>query len=121
MRKLLSIGALLLAVSGTMPAAAQDRGFEDEVLRRLDRMERRIDALERELDRERGYDRPRGGYSQRPAAREETVAAVSLLCGADCGMAAANYCRRAGFQRGVAVTIEKRMNLDHVTRARCFD
>ncbi len=119
MKTLLSMGVMALAVFATMPAGAQDRGFEDEVLRRLDRMERRIQMLENELDR--GRDRGRPIQSYRPAAREETVAAVSLLCGADCGMAAVNYCRRAGFQRGVAVTIEKRMNLDHVTRARCFD
>lgn len=118
MRGAAIVGAMVLAVVGTVPAAAQSR-FENEVLRRLDRLERRISDLERDMDRGAG-----GGYATRPApppARQEVVAAVSQLCGADCGMAARVYCKNAGFANGVAVTIEKRNGFDHVTRARCFN
>lgn len=122
MRTMIAGLAILVSIGGAMPVAASQAGFEDEVLRRLDRLERRIDMLERDLDRER--DRSRESYSRpapRPAPREEVVAAVNLLCGANCGIPVAGYCRSAGFARGVAVTIEKRNGFDHVTRARCFN
>ena len=122
MMRILAIGgAMMLAMSGTASASAQDQ-FESEVLRRLERLERRIDELER--GGRRGYD---GDYSRSrsesrsEAPRNEVVAAVSLLCGADCGMAAQSYCRNTGFRNGVAITIEKRGAFDHVTRARCFN
>lgn len=108
--------ALILAVAGTMPVAAQS-DFEREVLRRIERLERRVDDLERD------QRRSDGGYARRApdGQRNEVVAAVNLLCGASCGMAAQNYCRQTGFRNGVAVTIEKRGAFDHVTRARCFN
>lgn len=116
-------GAIILTLVGTMPASAQT-DFEREVLRRLERVERRLDDLERDQRRDRG-DRRRddSDYSRGPAEnqRNEVVAAVSLLCGANCGMAAQNYCRQTGFRNGVAITIEKRGAFDHVTRARCFN
>ena len=108
-------GAMILTMIGTMPASAQ-ADFEREVLRRLERLERRMDQLEREERRDDDYARPGSGQT-----RNEVVAAVSLLCGANCGMAAQSYCRSTGFRNGVAITIEKRGAFDHVTRARCFN
>ena len=110
-------GAIILAMTGTMPARAQN-DFESEVLRRLERLERRMDDLERGNRRGSG-----GDYSRREqeGPRNEVVAAVSLLCGANCGMAAQTYCRSTGFRNGVAVTIEKRGAFDYVSRARCFN
>jgi hypothetical protein len=119
MRSFALVGALMAAALTGAPGMAQQSGFEDEVLRRLDRLERRIDALERDLDRER--ERADSGYSRREPERSEVVAAVTLMCGADCGMQAARYCRNAGFARGVALEIEKRNGFDNVTRARCFN
>ena len=117
-------GAMILTMIGTMPASAQ-ADFEREVLRRLERLERRMDQLEREERRDdRREDRRRDDDYSRPyssQSRNEVVAAVSLLCGANCGMAAQTYCRRTGFRNGVAITIEKRGAFDHVTRARCFN
>jgi len=116
MRILAIGGAMILALAATMPAAAQS-DFETEVLRRLERLERRMDELERGKRRGDGeYSRPRAEGS-----RDEVVAAINQLCGADCGMAARSYCQRTGFRNGVAVTIEKRGMFDHVTRARCFN
>jgi hypothetical protein len=122
MRILAIGGAMILALVGAVPASAQS-DFEREVLRRLERLERRLDDLERDRgreerrrDRDSDYSRP---YSEQP--RNEVVAAVSLLCGANCGMAAQSYCRSTGFRNGVAITIEKRGAFDHVTRARCFN
>ena len=121
-------GAMILTMVGTMPASAQ-ADFEREVLRRLERLERRMDQLEREERRDdrredRRDDRRRDDDYSRPyssQSRNEVVAAVSLLCGANCGMAAQSYCRSTGFRNGVAITIEKRGAFDHVTRARCFN
>ena len=113
MRILAMSGAIVLALAGAVPAAAQS-DFESEVLRRLERLERRMDALER-------GDRRRDSRSESQGQRNEVVAAVSLLCGANCGMAAQSYCRQTGFRNGVAITIEKRGMFDHVTRARCFN
>jgi len=115
-------GALALAVTATMPAGAQNSDFEQEVLRRIERLERRIDDLERENRRgdARGY-RSRDEGQRNGGQRTEVTAAVSLLCGADCGMAARSYCQRTGFGNGVAITIEKKGMFDHVTRARCFN
>ena len=103
-------GAMILTMVGTMPASAQ-ADFEREE-RRDDRREERRDDRRRDED----YSRPYSGQS-----RNEVVAAVSLLCGANCGMAAQSYCRSTGFRNGVAITIEKRGAFDHVTRARCFN
>jgi hypothetical protein len=112
-------GAMALALLGTMPAQAQS-DFEREVLRRLERLERRMDDLERANGGEQRREAPRA-YADPPPQRQEVVAAVSLLCGANCGMAAQSYCRQTGFRNGVAITIEKRGAFDHVTRARCFN
>ena len=109
-------GAMILAMAGTLPASAQS-DFENEVLRRLERLERRVDELER--GNRRNDDN--GSRSRPEGQRNEVTAAVSLLCGADCGMAARSYCQRTGFRNGVAITIEKRGAFDHVTRARCFN
>ena len=117
-------GAMILTMLATMPASAQS-DFEREVLRRLERLERRMDQLEGDDRREDRGDRRRDGadyarpYSDQP--RNEVVAAVILLCGANCGMAAQKYCRNTGFRNGVAITIEKRGMFDHVTRVRCFN
>lgn len=120
MRIWLMRGAMVLtAAAATMPAAAQS-DFESEVLRRLERLERRIDDLERR-DERRGRSERSDRSNSTPQPRREVVAAVSLLCGANCGMAAQSYCRSSGFGNGVAVTIEKRGAFDHVTRARCFN
>lgn len=116
--RILAIGsAMILAVAATMPASAQS-DFESEVLRRLERLERRVEELERGGGRRQSSD-----YSRRDSdgQRNEVVAAVSLLCGANCGMAAQSYCRSTGFRNGVALNIEKRGAFDHVTRARCFN
>jgi hypothetical protein len=118
MMRILAIGsAMMLAMTGTATASAQDQ-FEAEVLRRLERLERRLDDLERGGRRNYDSDYSR---SRSESPRNEVVAAVSLLCGANCGMAAQSYCRTTGFRNGVAVTIEKRGAFDHVTRARCFN
>ena len=113
-------GAMFLALVGTMPARAQNSDFENEVLRRLERLERRMDDLERGQRRSEA-PAPARRYSDAPQPRTEVVAAVSQLCGASCGMAAQNYCRSTGFANGVAITIEKRGAFDYVTRARCFN
>jgi hypothetical protein len=110
-------GVIILALAGTMPASAQT-DFESEVLRRLERLERRMDDLER---RDGRRDRGDSSRSAAEPQRNEVVATVSLLCGANCGMAAQIYCRNTGFRNGVAVTIEKKGAFDHVTRARCFN
>jgi hypothetical protein len=111
-------GAMLLTLLGTMPAQAES-DFDREVLRRLERLERRMDDLER--DQRRSGERGPSRVSSEPPQRREMVAAVSLLCGANCGMAAQPYCRQTGFRNGVAITIEKKGAFDHVTRARCFN
>jgi hypothetical protein len=117
MRIVAMAGAMAMALMGTAPAGAQS-DFESEVLRRLERLERRIDELERGGARQSSNRRP---FFAPPPAREETIAAVSLLCGANCGMAAQFYCKNTGFANGVPVQIEKRNGFDHVTRARCFN
>ncbi len=109
-------GAMILALAGTVPAAAQS-DLERELLQRIERLERRVADLERGENRRPGRDSSRSDGPQ----RSEVVAAVSLLCGANCGMAAQNYCRTTGFRYGVAITIEKRGAFDHVTKARCFN
>ena len=116
--------ALVLTLAASVPAGAQDRSFENEVLRRLERLERRIDALERRDGggRSGGYDSDYARPAPRePQQRSEVVAATSLLCGASCGMAAQSYCRQTGFAKGVPLDIEKRGAFDHVTRVRCFN
>lgn len=114
---LLTIGmSMLFAASGATPAMLQS-DVERELLRRVERLERRVEDLERE-SRRSDYSRP---APSRPSPRREVTAAVSLLCGADCGMAARSYCKRTGYENGVAITIEKKGAFDHVTRARCFN
>lgn len=122
MRIFAASAALVLTLAASLPAGAQDRSFENEVLRRLERLERRIDALERRDGRGGGYDSDYARPAPRePQQRNEVVAATSLLCGASCGMAAQSYCRQTGFAKGVPLDIEKRGAFDHVTRVRCFN
>ncbi|MGQ0660753.1 hypothetical protein, partial [Sphingosinicella sp.] len=94
-----------------------DAQFHDEVLRRLDRLERMVERLEREIDR---------GSALRPGGppgggRQEVVAAVNILCGANCSQMAVHHCRTLQFGNGVALNIERRGMADWVTRVRCFN
>lgn len=118
MRTLLFLAALgLLATGGAAPAQPNEDQFHDEVIRRLDRIERMLERIERDSDRGAAdsYEGPRDDR------RQEVVATVNLLCGANCGMAARTYCRRIEFRNGVALRTEQRNFAEWVTRVRCFN
>jgi len=119
LRSLSIIAAVSLLITAA-PALAQPDPTNAELGRRLEQLERQVDRLERELDRQA---QSRRDTPRRPEPRREVTAAVSLLCGANCGSAARSYCRGIDFGNGVALKIERKGigNFEHVVQVRCFN
>jgi hypothetical protein len=110
---------LAMILLGTATAGhAQVTAPNDELMRRLERVERALDRLERDFALLSSQRSPREA-----GRRQEVVAAVSQHCGANCGMVAQSYCRGIGFNNGVPLRIEPRGlgNFDHVVQVRCFN